>query len=241
MSNFQTNAQELATYAKKHLCLNTAQLSRAYYYQSLPICIIDAVFSLGVKYGQVENVVCHVAKVTGWEVFRPHGSNFPVEAKQKTVSDLLKEIGKHTDPSQKLFNNRGFANPSAKKTVPTQKADLVHKFAEVLKTHEIETFQDLANYGDPDALDSELCTLPALKSGIGVRYFRMLAGDENQVKPDRMIQRFIKAGIGQSLDANTSATLIQSTCGILKKTFPALTLTPRLLDHEIWKFQRHRR
>ena len=127
MSNIQANAQELATYAEKHLCLNTAQLSRAYYYQSLPICIIDAVFSLGVKYGQVKNVVCHVAKVTGWEVFRPHGSKFPVLAKQKTVSDLLNEIDKHTNPSQKLFNNRGFANPSAKKTVPTQKADIVHQ------------------------------------------------------------------------------------------------------------------
>jgi hypothetical protein len=239
MSNIQTMAQKLAAFAEKHLCFQTARLSRAYYYQSLPFCIIDAVFSLGVKYGQVENVVCNVAKVTGWDVFRPHGSKFPAVAKQKTVSDLLNEIGKHTSPCQTLFNNRGFANPSAKKAPRIQKEDLVRQFTGVLKAHEIETFQDLAKYGDPDALDSELCALPALKSGIGVRYFRMLAGDENQVKPDRMIQRFIKGGIGQSPDANNSATLIQITCGILKPKFPSLT--PRLLDHEIWKFQRQRK
>jgi hypothetical protein len=239
MSIVQSKPQKLADYAEKHLCLQTAQLSRAYFYQSLPLCIIDAVFSIGVKYGQVENVVCNVAKVTAWDTFRPYGSKFPAIEKQKTVSDLLDDIGKHQDTRKTLFNNRGYANPSATKVPRIQKADLVCRFADVLKQKKIETFQDLANYAESEALDTELCMLPSLQSGIIVRYFRMLAGVENQVKPDRMIQRFIKVSIGESLNADAAATLIQNTCVILKTKFPLLT--PRLLDHEIWKFQRQRK
>ena len=226
----------VAAYADTHLDLESAQLSNAYYYQSLPFCIIDAVFSLGVRYGQVENVIRNVAKVADWNIFRSNGSNFLSANQQKNISDLLSEINKHKNPCQTLFNNRGYANPSARNVTKVQKADLVHKFAGVLKKHEIETFQDLASYGNPDALDAALCALPALTSGVGVRYFRMLSGDENQVKPDRMIQRFIKDAIGKNLDVNTCVTLIQSACQMLKAKYSALT--PRLLDHEIWKFQR---
>jgi hypothetical protein len=239
MKNLQSKAQKLADYAEAHLSLETAQLSRAYFYQSLPFCIIDAVFSLGVKYRQVENVVSHVAKVTGWDAFRPHSSNFPAIEKQKTVSDLLEEIGKHQDTSKTLFDNRGYANPSATKVPKIKKSDLINQFAGVLKQRKIETFQYLKSYEDSEALDNELRALPALKSGVGVRYFRMLAGDENQVKPDRMIQRFIEAGIGESLSVDMCASLVQETCGLLKTRFRSLT--PRLLDHEIWKFQRQRK
>jgi hypothetical protein len=234
--NPKDSAEVVAAYADAHLDLQSAQLSNAYYYQSLPFCIIDAVFSLGVKYGQVKNVVSNVAKVTDWNIFRPNGSNFLSACQQKKISDLINVINEHKNPCQTLFNNRGYANPSAQNVPKVQKADLVHKFAGVLKRHQIETFQDLASYGDPDALDTELCALPALTSGVGVRYFRMLSGDENQVKPDRMIQRFIRDAIGKTLDVNTCVTVIQSACQILKaKCSP---LTPRLLDHEIWKFQR---
>ena len=229
----------VAAYADTHLDLESAQLSNAYYYQSLPFCIIDAVFSLGVRYGQVENVIRNVAKVADWNIFRSNGSNFLSANQQKNISDLLSEINKHKNPCQTLFNNRGYANPSAQNVPKVQKADLVHKFAGVLKRHQIETFQDLASYGDPDALDAALCALPALTSGVGVRYFRMLSGDENQVKPDRMIQRFIRDAIGKNLDANACVTIIQGACQILNaKGSP---LTPRLLDHEIWKFQRRRK
>ena len=235
----QDLVEVVAAYADTHLDLESAQLSNAYYYQSLPFCIIDAVFSLGVRYGQVENVIRNAAKVTDWNIFRSNGSSFLSPHQQKKISDLLNEINEHKNPCQTLFNNRGYANPSARNVPKVQKADLVHKFVGVLKRHEIETFQDLASYGNPDALDAELCALPALTSGVGVRYFRMLSGDENQVKPDRMIQRFIRDAIGKNLDANACVTVIQSACQIIKAKYSSLT--PRLLDHEIWKFQRKRK
>lgn len=232
----ESNAQQLAAYAENNLCLEKAKLSAAYYYQSLPFCIIDAVFSLGVRYGQVENVVQHVAKVTDWTVFRNHGADFSDESDQASVADLLETFGRHPDPCQTLFNNRGYANPSARNVPKVQKADLVREFAETLSRNGVETFQTFAACKSPDDLDEKLKGLPALKSGVGVRYFRMLAGDDDQVKPDRMIQRFIKDGVGEQLSVDDSAALVQEACQVLKGKFP--TLTPRLLDHEIWKFQR---
>ena len=106
----------------------------------------------------------------------------------------------------------------------------------MLKSEKIETFQDLTAYDNYEALDNLISCLPALKSKVAIRYFRMLAGDDQQVKPDRMILRFIADAIGKNVDPDDAALLIQDACDILKRTFP--TLTPRLLDHEIWKYQR---
>ena len=39
------------------LNLSSASLSSSYYYDSLPYCVIDAVFSIGVKYTSTQNVV----------------------------------------------------------------------------------------------------------------------------------------------------------------------------------------
>jgi predicted transcriptional regulator len=229
-----TDAEILAAHAEKNLCLQTAQLSRSYYYQSLPFCIVDAIFSLGVRYRQVENVVCHVHKATKWPVFRRHGTPFPPEAEQIKVAELLQA----TEPpkQQTLFHNRGYANPAKALDKRILKSDLVRKFAEVLIENKVNSFQSLISHDTPVELDQKLCDLPALRSGIAVRYFRMLAGDESQVKPDRMIQRFIQSGVNKNLNVADSATLVQETCGVLKQTYSSLT--PRLLDHEIWKFQR---
>jgi hypothetical protein len=196
------------------------------------------VFSLGVRYGQVENVVCHVAKVTGWKVFRHHGAEFPDVSGQVTVSDLLGVIAEHPNPAETLFNNRGNGNPSARRVPKILKAELVRRFAETLAKNNVESFQSFTAHQNGPALDSRLCALPALSSGVGVRYFRMLAGDDQQVKPDRMILRFIEDVVSK-MDVDSAANLIQKTSAILNARYPALT--PRLLDHEIWKFQRQQK
>jgi hypothetical protein len=154
------------------------------------------------------------------------------------VSDLTKFLESEKSPEKNLFNNRGYANPSKKKGPkegPILKANLVGKFTKVLKDAKIETFQDLKAYQKPTELDEKLASLPALKSEIAIRYFRMLAGDENQVKPDRMVLRFINDALGQMVTPDNAARLVQDACKILKKQFPLLT--PRHLDHEIWKYE----
>ena len=217
------------------LPLANAKLSKAYYYQSLPFCIIDSIFSLGVKYSQVEKVVRNFSAYSQWSLFREFGSDFPPQTNQKYVSDLLDFYSTTNSPEIDLFDNRCFANPSSKNG-GVLKASLVGQFAAVLKGEGIETFQDLRAFANQEVVDEKLSCLPALKSKVAIRYFRMLAGDDEQVKPDRMVLRFIAEATGKNVTPDVAALLIQESCNILKSTFPALS--PRLLDHEIWKYQR---
>ena len=232
----KSDAQKLADYAESSLQLKAARLSPAYYYQSLPLCIVDAIFSLGVRYQQVEKVVSNVCQDAGWKTFRDHGSPSPPLKEQKTVSELLELIKGHSSAMDTLFKNCCVANPGASKANQIRKADLVRMFAETLKGNGIESFQDFETYTDPEGLEQRLRDLPALKSGVAVRYFWMLAGDEDEVKPDRMIHRFITSALGRFASNDEAVKLIREACVVLSGRYP--DLNPRLLDHEVWKHQR---
>lgn len=235
----QSDVQKLAQFAEQNLKLREAELSKAYYYQSLPLCVVDAIFSLGVRYQQVERVVSNVCQAAGWKTFRDHGSPSPPLKEQKTVSELLELIKGHSSAMDTLFKNCCVANPRAAKVNQIRKADLVRMFAETLKGNRIESFQDLETCPDPGRLEQCLLDLPALKSGVAVRYFWMLSGDEDEVKPDRMILRFISGALGREADNAEAVRLIREACDVLKVDYP--NLNPRLLDHEIWKHQRTKR
>jgi hypothetical protein len=43
----------VAEYASRLLALSDARLGNEYYYNSISFCVIDAVFSIGVRYGSV--------------------------------------------------------------------------------------------------------------------------------------------------------------------------------------------
>ena len=63
----------------------------------------------------------------------------------------------------------------------------------------------------------------------------MLAGNENFVKPDRMITRYLENITGTSLSEKEKIQIVRDASAILSSDFK---LTPRGLDHEIWKFQK---
>jgi hypothetical protein len=52
-----SDAIEVAEHCERVLPLATASLGNEFYYQSLPLCVIDAVFSIGVRYEGVQNVI----------------------------------------------------------------------------------------------------------------------------------------------------------------------------------------
>ena len=92
MSN---DAKSITIHARTKLSLASAKLSQAYYYQSLPFCIIDSIFSLGVKYGQVEKAVNHFSSRSQWPTFREFESDFPKQDNQKKVSEFLDLFHSH--------------------------------------------------------------------------------------------------------------------------------------------------
>ncbi|MFS0809480.1 hypothetical protein [Shouchella sp. 1P01AA] len=50
-------ALKIANYCRQELDLKQAQLPDEYYYSHLTLCVIDSVFSIGVRYEGVRNTV----------------------------------------------------------------------------------------------------------------------------------------------------------------------------------------
>jgi hypothetical protein len=48
---------KLTAYCRRKLDFTDLQLDQAYFYQSLPLCVIDAVYSIGVRYSSTEAIV----------------------------------------------------------------------------------------------------------------------------------------------------------------------------------------
>lgn len=223
-------------FARQELGLADAKLSASYFYQSLPLCAVDAVFSLGVRYQSTLNVVERLCKKAALLKYRAHGSSFPAVQDQFTISQCLTRLSKHAPEvlAEEFFENK--QRTSTRKGI--LKARAVIDFMTVLKDHGVETFQDLASAdaNTIEAIEVKIRKIPGQASGKGWRYFLMLAGDDNQIKPDRMIERFLARFGGKGMTPAEAHTAITELAAALKADHPHIT--PRLLDHMIWSYER---
>jgi predicted component of type VI protein secretion system len=230
---------------RRDIVLADARLSEGFYYAHFPLCVIDAVFSVNVRYESVINTVHRFAARAGWpSVYRAYGSRHTTVRDPKTINDLLQEfekLGESEDAGTVLFGNRGVANPASRNPIP--KARVVRLVAEVLAAHEVQTFQDYQDFPAAEDLDAAINAVPTLSSGIVASYLRMLAGDESSIKPDRMLHRYVKQAVGDPKKVFSSTDvkrLFQEAAQTLSSETRLSHVTPRLLDHEVWKVQRSR-
>ena len=218
------------------------KLGREFYYQHLPLCIIDAVFSIGIRYSTVQKVVHNFCQYTNWNCYR-NQKQFPRISQQKSVSDLINIYNQFKNNFQNVATTV-FKNSC--RTVPRKngmlKAEAVYHFAQTLQRNGIDYFQDLHNRlktpGFINDLKREIQKIPGLRSGIAFDYFLMLAGNCNTVKPDRMVKRYLAwlYCSSENMADNIAVTLMTDLLNRLKKFIPNLTL--RQLDYAIWNFQR---
>ena len=170
------NLIKLATFCDSYLNLKNAKLPKEYYYQSLPLCLIDAVFSIGIKYQTVQKVVERYCQFFAYKKFRDNVDLPPTE-EQESISNFLSKQGKY-DFTQVIFQNRNRTSPKN----GILKTDAVFEFAMVLKKYKIEYFQDINNIYGNNNLITDIKNIPGQKSGISLKYFLMLAGIERQGK-----------------------------------------------------------
>ena len=210
--------------AARQLQLQSAALSKGYYYSSLSLCLVDSIFSIGVRYAAVERVVARVVKQTNIEPDRRKIGYDPLPL------NLFVEAAKEADQAT-LFQN--LQRTSSRGGI--LKSDAVVLAAQSLIDARILTLQDFQSSPDGMLKNAERSfrTVKGQKSGISWLYLRMLAGDDGQVKPDRHILRFIKKATDLEVNSDEAVMLIQETSACLKADFS--NMTPRLLDHEIWK------
>ena len=212
--------------------LDSLALSDAYYYSSLPLCVIDAVFSIGVKYTSTENTVrryCEYFQV------KKYDRNRTSTKMQHSISEFIANIEKIGIARSADIVFKNHQRTSARNGI--LKAEAVVLFAKVLQKYGVETFEDLHAKGLSEEAESELKQIPGQRSGLSLQYFYMLSGDDTLAKPDRHILRFIHQHTGKVPTMREAQELMTQTVAKLKNRY--LNLNVRLLDYTIWDYMAH--
>ena len=184
-------------------------------YEEAGLAVLDAVWSPGSNYEEhVERVV------TRYRDWRP-------TADMDTAADLLDAIDGAGGPES-------FADDVVKNHQLTAtrngvlKAAAVRSAAEVLVAVGLPSTADVRN-ASPERIEQARvawCNVRGQSSGITFHYVLMLAGLED-VKPDRMVQRFLEAAIGRPTTLGEARALVIAAA-------VELGSGPTQTDHRIW-------
>ncbi|MEG0597556.1 MAG: nucleoside triphosphate pyrophosphohydrolase [Oscillospiraceae bacterium] len=225
-------AARLAESCERLFALDTVKLSESYYYASLPLCVIDAVFSIGVRYTGVQNTVRRYCRYFSLREYDPKRD---ISGDAYTVSELIKNIetigvGPCADS---VFQNH--QRTSSRSGI--LKVDAVLRFAKILQQYGVETFADLRNNKLTTQAEHEIMAIPGQSSGLSLQYFYMLSGEDNLAKPDRHVLRFLEQYTGKKCSVTAAQELLSQAVKLLKAKYPNLTV--RLLDYTIWDYMAH--
>jgi len=226
---------------------------------SLALCIIDSVFSVGVKYQGVANLVSR---------YRSYRIGQTGNADADGGLELMGTFEHLGGPEGWAANLKNEQRTSPKSGI--LKADAVLREAHRLARHGVWTVNDLRTAqreGQLPEVKASWCEVPGQRSGISWSYFLMLArvlpedgssppddghppsggaGPSLQprptsdtddavagVKPDRMIKRYVANAIG----VRESDLTDRKAAALVKAAAEAKGWDVVALDHAIWRFQ----
>lgn len=238
MNDTTSAGHDTETIAVVELARATLDLSRTtfpeeYYYHSLPLCVVDAIFSINARYRAVQNVIARYCSYFGLPRLRQPRDRLPPIEEQESVSSFC---GKYAERSAEAFAVQIFQNRQRTSTRNgILKAEAVWRFAEVLRTCRVEFLQDIPVAMANTALSAAVRAIPGQGSGISLDYFWMLAGAEDGVKPDRMILRFVERAIGHRATPSEAQSLISRAAEGLSQEYTHLTA--RFLDYLVWQYE----
>jgi len=207
-----------------------------YAYQSLPLCILDAVFSINTKYETTRNVVERYCRHYRLRQVRKDPLCLPPLEEQEPVSafvEKVRAIGPERFAETVLANRQ---RTSTKNGILKSEAAL--RFAQVLQSQKVEYFQGVAEIQGKASFEKAIMEIPGQSTGITIKYFYMLAGSDDFVKPDRMILGFLKDQLGEKLSQDEAQKILSEAGNALKPEYPHLTT--KTLDHHIWLYQREK-
>jgi hypothetical protein len=234
VEDMKNNINLIAAHADRVLQLESASLGDEYYYQSLPLCVIDAVYSIGVRYEGIKNVVARYCERFDLQRIRATNGAISPAHEQESITAFCEKAERIGPANMAIDVYRNRQRTSAINGI--LKADAVLRFAAVLRKYNIEYLQDISAAIGNIALEKDIRSIPGQSSGISLKYFLMLAGSDDLIKPDRMILGFLGVALGRLVSPTESQDLLTAAVEQLRDKYPSLT--PRLLDHEVWKYQR---
>jgi hypothetical protein len=193
-------------------------------YDSVGLALIDAVWSIGVRYQSVENVIAR------YRAERLSAGGDPDGDRPKDVRRFVERCG-GSEAFATCVGNR--QRTSTRNGI--LKAEAVLREARILEREGVAVPADLAD-ADPERLEHlrrEWSSVPGQGSGVSWRAFSMLVGLAD-VKPDRMVRRFVAAALGRP---NQSAVRADEARVLVMATAARLGVAPRDLDYAIWAYQ----
>lgn len=225
----------ITKYCIDNLDFEKSGIGWEYYYASMPLCVVDSVFSIGVLYEGVTNVISRISNHYKIEARAKRKHTLPEIKNQISTSEFLKllELSPITLLASDIFKNR--QRTSTKNGI--LKVEAVIKFLKVLKDFNIEYYQDIAKVINNESFDFCIKSIPGQKSGISMKYFFMLAGSKNLIKPDRMVIRFLQNASGKKFNLEDCQTVLSAVA--LQLNEKEFKVTPQLVDNAIWNYQRN--
>jgi len=226
-----TDLQKLLAHTEQNISLPTVSLGPEHDYACLPLCVIDAVYSIGVNYTGTKNTVVRWCEYHHWPRLRTE-TNY-----EYTISEFLDLMNRFTceELAERVFRNR--QRTSARSGV--LKSAAVREFAEVLQSERVERLSDMRSDGAVARVEPRIKQIKGQSSGISFDYFMILAGSDEYIKADRMICRFVADALrSNSVKPREARDLFLSAANVLRRQYP--NVTPRALDHAVWDFQRGR-
>lgn len=202
----------------------------------LPLCVLDAVYSIGAQYsGTARTVRAYAAQEHLLHVVEPaHQVADGVFAAYEQPVSHLRAVIEHDGPDTfaARVNNRQRTSPRG----GVLKAEAARQYADILATHGVERLADvtvlLTQPKGLAAIERDLAKVPGHGwYGIRMGYLWMLAGDDLHVKPDRMVIGWLGTVLDRKPDVLEASALVAEAA-------QKLGVTPWELDHAIWNAQR---
>lgn len=201
----------------------------------LSLCVLDAVYSIGANYDRVTAPLCmrHAEQTHLADPSVPYADGNTVigtdrEQRLSTFSTWASSLGEH-GLAEALGNRQ---RTYRRKTAP-HKSRAVIDYTAILVQHKIETLNDAAALLNDDgrlsSVEADLAHVPGHGSGARRDYLWMLVGDDQRIKPDSMVRRWIARHL-RPVNAATARELIRAVAA-------ESACTPWELDHAIWRAQ----
>jgi len=196
------------------------------YRDSLALCVIDSIQSIGVRYSSVQNVVGR------YRDFRSRQGADPRTDGSPELLATFTEVGGAEAWARAIGNQ----NRTSSRLAAPLKASVIEQAAQLLCDREVKTTSDLLERASAEdsirPVKDSWRNLSGQRSGISWRYLLILGGVDD-VKPDRMIRGFLADQLpngGEKLSADEAAELV-------KQAATDLGVKASVLDHRIWLYQ----
>ncbi len=211
------------------------------YWISLPLCVIDAVWSIQAKYEtQVVPLIRRFCRsnTPKWEEETASKPTNDIGPTLREFCDVLEARLKSGYTFETLFSN--CQRTSSRSGI--LKAEAVHRFAKALLASGINKFSDARDHTKVEQAEKKVKEIPGQGSGITFTYFLMLAGNDGYVKSDTHIRRFVSDALSiewsRLVSEKRAGELVREAAMRFANDYPGLT--PVGLDFAIWNYQHTR-